>query len=250
MYINRDRCFCFEVTDIGYSFCTIGCFYLKSRLPYSFIAVAATIAIMFGGSVVSPAFAHTLKTIPILGSIFKLIGDKGLEKAEKAGFSTKSNESITVGDSTLTITDYIYYGSRLSLAFIVTNYEKEPPLYKATFRIDQMDFYGGAGSQGEFINDTDYSGVFSLIIPNELNKDSFKLSISINEFNGKKGSWNLKIPVTKIEGDSFLVTKEAVSKDYKIIMKKVTFTPATTEINFDLSDPVNAEEINQIIRFR
>ncbi|MEK3981477.1 DUF5643 domain-containing protein [Psychrobacillus sp. FSL K6-2836] len=89
----------------------------------------------------------------------------------------------------------------------------------------------------------------SFIVPNQLKRDSFNFSISFDEFNGNKGNWNLNIPITKIEGESFLVMDEATSKDYKIRMKKVTFTSATTEINFDLTEPINAEELNQIIRF-
>lgn len=218
------------------------------------ISIAIIVFLVFGISLMSPAVANTLQSIPIVGSIFGMIGDTGLRKAEELGYSKDTNYVLTVDDSTLRITDLIYDGSRLSLGYIVTNYRKDDsipfPFRNASFKFDNEDFYGGAGSQGDYINETDYAGVHKLIVPNELKKDSFNLAIIFTEFNGKKGSWKLNIPVSKIEGQSFFVDKQTISKEYTIKMKKVTLTPATTELNFDLTEPANAEQINQIIRFR
>lgn len=222
----------------------------KRRIKNPLIAVAVIGVLMFGASSVSPAFANTLQSIPIIGSIFEMVGDNGLKEADKSGLTQITNEAFSVGESSFMIREAIYDGSRLSLGFIITNYSNELPFGNASFKIDEMDFYGGAGSQGEFVNNKDYAGVISFIVPNELKRDSFNFSISFDEFNGKKGNWNLNIPITKIEGVSFLVMDEATSKGYKIRMKKVTFTSTTTEINFDLTEPINAEELNQIIRFR
>jgi hypothetical protein len=179
-----------------------------------------------------------------------MVGDNGLKEADKSGLSQITNETFSVGESSFMIREAIYDGSRLSLGFVITNYSNELPFNNASFKIDEMDFHGGASSQGEFINEEDYAGVISFIIPNELKKDFFDFFISFKEFNGQKGNWNVNIPITKIEGESFLVMEEATSKDYKIRMKKVTFTSATTEINLELTEPINAEELNQIIRFR
>lgn len=222
----------------------------KSKLKNILIAVAAVCILLFGGSNLSPTLAKTLQSIPIIGSIFEMLGDKGLQEAKNLGLTQTTNEAFSVGESSFIIREAIYDGSRLSLGFIITNYSNELPFNNASFKIDEMDFYGGAGSQGEFINDKDYTGVISFIVPNELKKDSFNFSISFDEFNGNKGNWALNIPITKIEGESFLIMDEATSKDYKIRMKKVTFTSATTEINFALTEPINAEKLNQIIRFR
>lgn len=175
-----------------------------------------------------------------MGSIFKTLGDKGLQEAEKSGLTTKKNKMISVGDSSLMITDVIYDGSRVSLGYILRNYPKAadfPNLQNTTFRIDKKIFNWGGDSHGEFINDTDYAGIINLI-PEQFLGKSFDLSISIKEFNDKKGNWNLNIPVSKIKGASFLVTKQASYRGYTITMKKVTFTPATTEINFDVTNPV------------
>lgn len=212
----------------------------KRRIKNLFITVAMSIALVFGISFISPAFANTFKSIPIIGSIFKIIGDKGLQEAEKSGLSKKTNKSISVGDSSFMITDVIYDGSRLSLGYILRNYPKSDDFYDSqnvTFKIDKKNFNWGGNINGEFINDTDYAGVINLV-PEKREKNSFDLSISIKEFNGKKGNWHLNIPVSKITGKSFLVTKQAFYNDYTITMKKVTFTPTTTEINFDVTEPV------------
>lgn len=222
----------------------------KRRIINPLISVAITIILVLGISLVSPAVASTLQSLPFVGSIFGMVGDKGMQQADSQGFTKGLSQEISVGDSSFVITDLIYDGSRLSLGFIVTNYQNENPFTDASFKIDGEDFYGGASSQGELINDTDYAGVFTLTVPNELKRVSFNLVIKVKEFNGEKGTWKFTIPVSKIAGEYFLMNEQVASKDYNIRMKKITFTPATTEINFDLTEPVNVQELNQIIRFR
>jgi hypothetical protein len=223
---------------------------LTGKLVYSCITLIILFVLISGTAFVSPAFANTLKSIPVIGSIFATIGDKGLQEAEKSGLSISTNEEISVGDSTFMITDVIYDGSRLSIGYIITNFTSENPFDSALFKLNSEYFYGGAGGQGHYINKENYAGIYTLIVPNELNKDQIDLSITIKEFNGKEGNWVINIPISMIEGKSFLVTEQVSSKDYTITMKKVTFTPATTEINFDLAEPINSEELNQVIRFR
>lgn len=225
---------------------------VTGKLVYSCITLIILFGLISGSAFVSPAFANTLKSIPVIGSIFTIIGDKGLQEAERSGLSKSTNEEISVEDSTFKITDVIYDGSRLSIGYIITNFTDDNPFYSgnASFKLDSVDFYGGANNQGHYINKENYAGIYTLIVPNELKKDQFDLSITIKKFNKKEGNWDLNIPISMVEGKTFLVTEQVSSNDYTITMKKVTFTPATTELNFDLTEPINAEELNQIIRFR
>jgi hypothetical protein len=83
--------------------------------------VAASAAAVLGAGIigsgfVSPVMADTLKQIPVVGSIFKDIDDKGLNVAEEKGLSTAPNQSVTHDGVTLKVTDAYYDGSRLALA--------------------------------------------------------------------------------------------------------------------------------------
>lgn len=225
---------------------------LTGKLVYSCITLIILFGLISGTAFVSPAFANTLKSIPVIGSIFTIMGDKGLLEAEKSGLSISTNEEISVEDSSFKITDVIYDGSRLSIGYIITNFTNDNPLYSgnAVFKLNSVTFYGGRNNQGHYINKENYAGIYTLIVPNELKKNQIDLSITIKKFNGKEGNWDFNIPISMVEGKAFLVSNQVSSNDYTITMKKVTFTPATTELNFDLTEPINAEELNQIIRFR
>ncbi|WP_440961343.1 DUF4179 domain-containing protein [Paenibacillus nitricinens] len=79
-------------------------------------AAAVLAAGIIGSGFVSPVMAETLKQIPVVGSIFKGIDDKGLNAAEEKGLSTAPNQSVTHDGVTLKVTDAYYDGSRLAFA--------------------------------------------------------------------------------------------------------------------------------------
>ena len=168
---------------------------MTGKLVYSCITLIILFGLISSSAFVSPAFANTLKSIPVIGSIFTIIGDKGLQEVEKSGLSKSTNEEISVGDSTFKITDVIYDGSRLSIGYIITNFTDDNPFYSGntSFKLDGVDFYGGANNQGHYMNKENYAGIYTLIVPNELKKDQFDLSITIKKFNGKEGNWDLNI---------------------------------------------------------
>ncbi|MBP0726768.1 DUF4179 domain-containing protein [Bacillus sp. RG28] len=211
------------------------------KLIYSCLAFIILIGITCGASLASPAFASTLKKLPIIGSIFEKMGDKGLQEAKKGGLSKSLNETISIGDSSFTITDVMYDRSRISLGYIFKNAPKNDPLSifnSVSYKIDNKNVTNlSSDISGDFINDTNFAGVINLYIPSEQNNVSSDLSITFKESNGKKGDWQLNIPLTKIQGKTFFVTEQASYNDYTFTMKKVTLTPATTEINFDFMEP-------------
>ncbi|MED4958596.1 DUF4179 domain-containing protein, partial [Paenibacillus macerans] len=69
----------------------------KSRISRTFkvgAAAAAAIAVLtigLGSAMVSPALAESLKNVPILGGIFKLAGDLGLQTAEQRGLAEETD---------------------------------------------------------------------------------------------------------------------------------------------------------------
>lgn len=89
--------------------------FLKKTLVAASTAAALGVGII-GSGFVSPVMADTLKQIPVVGSIFKDIDDKGLNAAEEKGLSTAPNQSVTHDGVTLKVTDAYYDGSRLALA--------------------------------------------------------------------------------------------------------------------------------------
>jgi len=90
----------------------------KTRRIALVAASAAAIILVggLGGAMVSPAMAESMKNIPLLGSIFKLAGDLGLQTADEKGIAAHLDASVTHEGVTLRIPQLVYDGTRLSLA--------------------------------------------------------------------------------------------------------------------------------------
>lgn len=82
------------------------------------LSAAAVIGICtIGAGFVSPAWADTLKQLPLLGGIFEHTEDPGLKLAAVQGMTTAPALSVTQDGVTLSITEAFYDGTRLALGF-------------------------------------------------------------------------------------------------------------------------------------
>ncbi|AWB43351.1 hypothetical protein DCC85_03345 [Paenibacillus sp. CAA11] len=90
----------------------------RTRKAALVTAAAAMIALIggLGGAIISPAMADSLKNIPLIGGIFKLANDMGLQIADERGLTTKLDASVTHEGITLSIPQIVYDGTRVSLA--------------------------------------------------------------------------------------------------------------------------------------
>jgi len=79
-----------------------------------FLLVAG--GLLIGSGFVSPAMANSLKQIPWIQSLYERFGDEGLAAATRNGMVRKENYSLTKAGRTVTISDLMYDGARLSVA--------------------------------------------------------------------------------------------------------------------------------------
>ncbi|MEC0240787.1 DUF4179 domain-containing protein [Paenibacillus dokdonensis] len=102
-------------------------------------AVAAGAAAVFIGMTVmasafiSPVMAEALKQVPLVGSVFKLAGDLGLQTADEKGLAATLGSSDTHDGVQLRITQAVYDGARLALALERegTDGQTAPPLHSS-----------------------------------------------------------------------------------------------------------------------
>lgn len=78
-------------------------------------AAAAFIGLM-GSAYVSPVMAESLKTWPVVGSIFKMADDLGLRTADERGLVAEPGVKVTHDGVTLGIPQVMYDGTRLTMA--------------------------------------------------------------------------------------------------------------------------------------
>ncbi|KWX70209.1 hypothetical protein AMQ83_36640 [Paenibacillus riograndensis] len=85
------------------------------RLLITAACAAVAVMLTIGLGFISPAMAETLKQLPFMKSVFQLAGDSGLKQASITGVTSDVQQSVTHGDLTLSISELMYDGSRLSL---------------------------------------------------------------------------------------------------------------------------------------
>jgi hypothetical protein len=93
----------------------------RGRLLRKTIAAAGAAVILgvctLAAGFISPAWAETLRQLPVLGSIFEYSEDPGLMLAAKNGMATAPGLSVTHDGVTLSVTDVFYDGTRLDIGF-------------------------------------------------------------------------------------------------------------------------------------
>ena len=89
------------------------------RLMISAAALVVVCISLIGSGFVSPTMAHALKKIPTIESIFRLAGDLGLRAADEQGLTKDVNQRITHDGVTLSISELVFDGARLS--FVLTD---------------------------------------------------------------------------------------------------------------------------------
>lgn len=225
---------------------------LLRRITVICAGTAAAGLILIGSGFVSPVMAQALKQIPFLESVFKLAGDKGLQKASEAGYAIDANQSVTHNGVTLRLSEVVYDGSRLN--FVLTR-----------------ELAGGGGSQGSpdswyeeivrsrgaghiftdfYVNDTlintsmGYGSggdkapnsllVHGLDSPGLNIPDQFELKLVIHFLNDSV-PYEFKIPVQKTN-DSVVLTPDEWKVFDHIHMKvaKLEISPVTTRLEMEI----------------
>ncbi|THE10967.1 DUF4179 domain-containing protein [Bacillus timonensis] len=209
----------------------------KKTYPRFYYPVAAVFLVgflLFGISFMSPTLAETLKSAPVIGSIFKMVGDIGTQKGEKEGLTTLLGKQVEIDGQVITFTESLYDGSQIHIGYLIESYTQEKTTYPTDFlsnlrlTIDGKGVSYGMGERGEVLENGDYAGILSIRVDDEL-PDQFTLGIRSQ----KEKALHVELPITK-QGDNraFLVNETVASEDLTIHVDKVTFFPTSTEIVF------------------
>jgi hypothetical protein len=208
----------------------------KKRSKY-FVGLTAAMVILsisFGASFFSPAFADTMKNLPVFGSAFEFVGDKGVKKGTQEGLTTELGEQIEVDGQVITFTETLYDGGEIHIGYVMETIEtEERPYYLQDFEI-LIDgrYIGNVGMGGNVrkIEQGLYAGTFNISVRDHI-PDSFVLEIRPRE--GR--SWSVKLPVTLHGNHKMFIINDAKKRDdLTILYDKLTFFPTSTEIDLRL----------------
>ncbi|PWW07251.1 uncharacterized protein DUF4179 [Paenibacillus cellulosilyticus] len=220
------------------------------RLALTTAAAGILAAGLFTTAAVSPAMASSLKSIPVIGSIFsKIQGDIGLRIAGELGLTTTVNRTVSYEDVSLQVTETLYDGNRAAFVLNVT----APNLDNGTYnngnkkmRLDQainniyvtIDgkqqngniYYGSAGE--------DYPNtlVFELVADPTAAPDSFNAAATIT-LEGIDHEFTVDIPFKKTTDTTVELSPDTLtsSKDLSFSVSKVSVTPITTRLTTSIA---------------
>ncbi|RXZ82620.1 DUF4179 domain-containing protein [Paenibacillaceae bacterium] len=225
------------------------------KAVYSGAAACIIFIGIAGANIVSPHMVQALKNVPVLGSAFEMIGDVGLQLSSRMGLASKVNETATDQGITMTITEVLYDGIRLSIGYIIeTSHDLRPDGEILFVNGKKVGF--SSGGSGLPVNDQLYTGVLSYEL-RDTPLDHFNLILQFDHMvdwgiadqpQQIQGIWRFNLPVAKLkEGirvHTFDQPPTARHLNKTIRVNKVTLTPAVTAIELDEFESVTSEHNN------
>lgn len=219
---------------------------MRQRVMMVTASAAMFFSLLFVTSLVSPTLAATIKDVPILSSIFKFAGDLGLKTADEKGLSTKLHTSVTHEGFTLSVSEVVYDGTRVSIGIESPHQEDEKETLME--RISNIELFINGAPVKSYTPENSMS-IGSIIMPG---KDNDSAIIEFSDLRNQGGSpfpeqFNLTLYVT-ITGiqdplkvdipvvtqvKEYLTLQPNISREYDNIyftVENIKLTPITTNI--------------------
>ncbi|MBE9917595.1 DUF4179 domain-containing protein [Paenibacillus donghaensis] len=209
---------------------------------------AAAFMLLIGSGFVSPVMAQALKQIPFLESVFKLAGDRGLQKASDEGMTVKMDQSVTHNAVTVTLSELIYDGSRLNLVLTRDKLPEENSsgegsewIKRSTLGLNNIDFYvnGSWVNTGMSVRPGGSSAPHSIIVtaldsPGLHIPDEFELKLLV-KLEDQPKPFEFKLPVKKAENSTIITPDEFKVLDHiQMGIVKLEITPVTTQLEVEI----------------
>ncbi|MEK4516545.1 DUF4179 domain-containing protein [Paenibacillus sp. FSL H8-0122] len=230
---------------------------LRSRIWKIAALMAGVLILTVSIGFVSPAMAETLRNIPFLESIFRVAGDKGLQKAVKTGTTSDVQQTVTQDGLTLTVSEQMYDGSRLSLVLTRSKGVYAHKSFSDTWAIPNpktgrlnrpMDFYingelvntgveiapGGQEAPDSVIITTLNSGNLQL-------SDTFDFKMSVY-LPGFADPFIFEFPVTRQVSESFVLTPDILkTHDHiNLMIRRLEVSTTSTQLTVELQGETGA----------
>ncbi|MEK5061655.1 hypothetical protein BK126_22080 [Paenibacillus sp. FSL H7-0326] len=215
---------------------------------------------VFASGFISPVMAASIKSIPIIGSLFSIIEtDSGLRAGGELGLATNVNDAVSYEDVKLEVTETLYDGTRAAFIVNVTapnldngTYDNGSKTMKLSNAIENVTlsingktegeaasvlegglFYGGAGEAHP--NTLVFEQVLSPTDTNSL-PDRFTSKVSI-KLDGIDHEFNVDVPFEKNNVETIALNPNtAVTKeDLTFGVANVSVSPITTRLTTSIA---------------
>ncbi|MGQ8874699.1 DUF4179 domain-containing protein [Paenibacillus sp. TSA_86.1] len=214
------------------------------------VAVAAGVLglTVFASGFVSPAMADSLRSIPLVGSLFSSIeADIGLRTAGNEGLTTPVNSSFTYQDVKFKVLETVYDGTRAAFLVHVTApnlnqgmYDNGKDIVKLSSGVENVffDVNGSRPDSGLFYSSAGANEpdtlLFEQVIPADHTgaiPDQFEAKVKLT-LQGIDHEFELTVPFTKSTTDTHNIQPNSTIENdlYTVTLNKAEVTPITTRL--------------------
>lgn len=170
---------------------------VRKKLLYGTAAASVAAGLLFGLSAGSPALAGVLSKVPLIGSIFSESGDPGLERVSEEGLTNVVQKAQTVGDTTLTVDEVFYDGTRFTISFSLESEKALEDHYLSsgpdpTINGEPINF--SASYEETKVSANFRTGIYDIAVSEDLPEDDFELGLTFHGEDGKR--WDFTVPVS------------------------------------------------------
>ena len=196
----------------------------------------AAAAIIFGLSAVTVGFAFptTASNLPIIGDIFKLLGNESGVYDDYKEFSTELNAMEESNGIKITVNDAIFDGETVTITYsIVSEHDLgEEPMIFEHFEIQESDGIAGT-SKIEKIGENEYVGLMTGTYFSKEDLQTAKVTWEINSFkilNGEqekeiKGNWRFAFNLDSTDSQTKLIGQSVGQEGVGLNIMKMAITP-------------------------
>ncbi|OPG95775.1 hypothetical protein B2I21_20625 [Chryseobacterium mucoviscidosis] len=219
----------------------------SKTLFYIISVIAASLSITVGMTSLSPAFAEAMKSIPIIGSAFELVGGAGVKRGSQLGLSQQFNQQVQIGVHEITFTESLYDGSNINLGWVASADDKDPFEFvdNVIFAVDGKRLYNfSMDAPALKLENGTYAGTLR-IDPKEQLSDKFILDIMSRD----ETTTYAKIPIELQGGfQSIPITKSGIWNEIEMNYDALVLYPTTTELSVRLKN--TDDNIARILKFK
>lgn len=222
-----------------------------------------TMGSLLVGAALSPALAASLQSVPLIGSLFKLADDLGLQTLGERRIADVVGVSATHDGITLRIPELIYDGTRLSMVVtregeqlsggildqVSTGNGTQPKYPKGAIHSFDVQIDGHSIHRGESEwniglggkQTSDPNTAIYELTPRSSPKqsalelpDTFTLTVQVG-LEGVEEPFVLELPVREHQAKVISnIQKSKEWKEHKLTLSKIQFTPITTKVRLNV----------------
>ncbi|MFL0507490.1 DUF4179 domain-containing protein [Ureibacillus sp. 179-F W5.1 NHS] len=195
---------------------------------YSLTAVAAAFLLLVSTSSVSPAMAHIVSKIPILGSVFSDSGDPGLEQVNEQGLSQLIGTSERVGNTSMTLDEVFYDETRLTIGFSIVSEKPIGDFYLFSgpeITINGKAFSGTSTYSERKLSSIHKMGIVDMDSMEDL-PDTFTLGVTFTGVDGKQWEFTTQVNQNN-EVQNVVINHQQKANGVDLKVSEVKVSPAS-----------------------